>query len=605
LEQSYQGLYQEVADGIESLNLASYSLDMYRKDVRRAQLALWDGLKERLLAQGYTQEKFEKLALRLGRQVSIVHILRTLYLKRLESSVEALRISLERQASFQEKFVKILKQGRLLDAAGYRNIFEWNGTDDTVEAEETIDDLINQLPHIDPEEYLIDDVIKAVEADIATLNSILRKLPSPEDLPLYDSKLQELRRLLTGELKGKKVAVFSYFKDTARYLYRQLNIADFHQSLGHNRISITDSDIHPRQRKERITCFAPKSNNAPDIKGTDREIDLLFSTDVLSEGQNLQDATVIVNYDLPWNPVRLIQRAGRIDRIGSDADLVHIYNFFPEDKLEALLKLVERLYEKLDAVRRTVGLDTSSLGEAVDPKEFNAILRVQAQDLTILDELEQASELSVGEFVKQELLDFLKKIGEERLRRIPLGVGSGMRRQGQRGLFVYLKGVGRHFWCYYDLATEKITERKLDIIKLIQCKEATPRVEPDFDVYEVIDKVKSHVVNRFKQLQVSPPTFKSPQNHIINLLQTPSVRERYPVDKLVSSYSTPLPESMLRPLRKIWNTYRQNTSVEELVKLLQRFSDDNPIAEVIPPKPSLAEQLTKEDLKLVCWIALS
>lgn len=608
LEQSYQGLYQEIADAIENLNLASYSLDTYRKDIRLSQLALWDGLKERLLARGYTQEEFEKLALRLGRQVSIVHILRTLYLKRLESSVEALRISLERQAKFQEKFLEVLKQGRVLDAASYRNIFEWNGTDEVTEGQQAIDDLIGQLPQVDPKHYLIDDIVKAVEADIATLNSVLGKLPPREDLPLYDSKLQELKNLLTGELKGKKVAVFSHFKDTARYLYRHLNIADFHSSLGHNQISITDSDVGPKQRKQRILRFAPKANDPDDasgVRGTDKEIDLLFSTDVLSEGQNLQDATVIINYDLPWNPVRLIQRVGRIDRIGSDADFVHVYNFLPEDKLESLLNLVQRLHDKLDAIRRTVGLDTSTLGEAVDPKEFNAIRRIQTQDLSILDELEQVSELTIGEFVKQELLDFLKKIGEETLQRIPLGVGSGMKREGQHGLFVYLKGGDRHFWCYYDLAAGRITERRLDIIKLIQCRESTPRAEPDFDIYEVIDKVKTHVVNRFKQLQLGPLTFKSPQNHIVNLLQTPAVKEQYEVNQLVDYYSTPLPDGMLRQLRKVWNIYLQNQNIDQLVKHLQSFRAENPIAEVMPPKPSPTEQLRKEDLKLVCWLALT
>jgi len=604
LEQSYQGLYQEVADTIENLNLASYSLDTYRKDIRLQQMTLWDSLKERLLAQGLTQKEIEALTWRVGRQISIVHILKTLYLKRLESSVEALRISLERQARFQKKFLEVLKQGRLLDAAGYRNIFEWNGTDDTAEGEQAIDDLINQLPQVASEEYLLDDVAKAVQADIEALNSILKKLPKTEELPKYDNKLQELKKLLTGELKGKKVVVFSYFKDTTRYLYRQLNTPDFHKVLGHIRVSITDSDIDSRQRKDRIIRFAPKANEASYIKGTDREIDLLISTDILSEGQNLQDADTVINYDLHWNPVRMIQRAGRIDRIGSDWNWVHIYNFFPEDKLEALLKIVERLYEKLDAIKRTVGLDASTLGEAVDPKEFNAIRRIQEQDLSIFDELEQASELTVGEFVKQELLDFLKKIGEEKLQRIPLGVGSSMKRKGQYGLFVYLKGGDRHFWSYYDLATGKITERKLDIIRLIQCKETTPRTEPDFDVYDIIDKVKAHVINRFRQLQVSPLTFKSPQSQIINLLQTVEVREHYMVDGLVSYYSTPLPESMLRSLRKIWKIYLQNNNMDELVSFLQSFSEENPVAEVASPKPDATEQLQKEDLKLVCWLAL-
>lgn len=605
LEQSYQGLYQEVADIIENLNLASYSLDTYRKDVRLSQLALWDSLKERLLAQGLTQKEIENLTWRVGRQISIVHMLKTLYLKRLESSVEALRISLERQARFQEKFLEVLRQGRLLDAASYRNIFEWNGADDIAEGKETVEQLIDRLEKVDPEQYLLDDVAKTVQADIEALNSVLKKLPKAEELPKYDSKLQELKKLLVGELKGKKVVVFSYFKDTTRYIYRQLNTPDFYSALGHNRVSITDSDIDSGQRKDRIIRFAPKANEASYIKGTDREIDLLISTDILSEGQNLQDADTVINYDLHWNPVRMIQRAGRIDRIGSDWDWAHIYNFFPEDKLDALLKLVERLYEKLDAIKRTVGLDASTLGETVDPKEFNAIRRIQAQDSSILDELEQDSELTVGEFVKQELLDFLKQIGEERVKRIPLGVGSGMKREGQHGLFVYLKGGDRHFWSYYDLAAGRITERKLDIIKLIRCKETTPRTEPDFDVYDVIDKVKDHIVNRFKQLQVSPFTFKAPQNHILNLLQTGTIREEYEMSDLVTYYSAPLPDALLRSLRKIWDAYRRSGNVEELLQLLRTFSQANPVTPITPPTPTPVEQLQKEDLKLVCWLALT
>lgn len=606
LEQSYQGLYQEVADTIENLNLASYSLDTtYRKDIRLEQLALWNSLKDRLLAQGLTQKQIEELAMKVGRQLSIVHILKTLYLKRLESSVEALRISLKRQARFQEKFLEVLKRGKLLDAAAYRNIFDWNGTDDAAEEEQTIDDLISSLPEVDAEKYLLDDVTKAVQADVKALNSILEKLPQAEELPKHDSKLAELKKLLAGELKGKKVVVFSYFKDTVRYLYRQLNTTDFHSILGHSQVSITDSDIDSKQRKDRIIRFAPKANEALHIKGTNEEIGLLISTDVLSEGQNLQDADTVINYDLHWNPVRMIQRAGRIDRIGSDWDLVHIYNFFPEDKLEALLKLVDRLYEKLDAIKRTVGLDASTLGEAVEPKDFNTIHRIEAQDLSILDELEQDSELTIGEFVKEELLDFLKQIGEERLKRIPLGVGSGMKREGQHGLFVYLKGGDRHFWSYYDLATGRITERKLDIIKLIQCKETTQRAEPHFDVYDVIDKVKGHIVNRFRQLQVSPLTFRTPQNYILNLIQTGTVRDQYDVGDLVTYYSTPLPDNMLRPLRKIWDAYRQDSNIEKLLQLLRTFSQDNPVTPITPPTSGSAEQIQKEDLRLVCWLALT
>jgi hypothetical protein len=221
----------------------------------------------------------------------------------------------------------------------------------------------------------------------------------------------------------------------------------------------------------------------------------------------------------------------------------------------------------------------------------------------VLDELEEASELTVGEFVKQELLDFLKSVGEEKLKRIPTGVGSGMKREGQHGLFVYLKGGDRHFWAYYDMVTGKITERKLDIIRLIRCQEGTARQEPDFDVYEIIDKVKDSIVNRLRQLQASPLTFKAPQNQIVNLLQT--IRSQSEVDSLLAYYSTPLPNTLLRPLRKIWDQYRKDNDIARLMDSLNTFTEANPIAPVVQSGVAEVQTVQKDDLKLICWLALA
>jgi len=600
LEDVYDGLYEEVATTIENLTLASYSIDAYRKDVNLKQLTFLDTLKERLIAQGKTQKQMEDLTWRLGRQLSLVHILRTLYLKRLESSIKALRISLERQASFQKRFLEALDKGRLLDATNYRKIYEQNGTDEQVEGE-TEEEMINRLPSVDSREYFVDEIKEDVRADIKALESILRKLPKHEDIPATDDKLDELKRLLVEDLKGKKVVIFSYFKDTTRYIYSELNNPGFRKLLGHSKISVVDSGVSAADRKERIVRFAPKANENAHYKDTHEDIDLLISTDVLSEGQNLQDADTVINYDLHWNPVRMIQRAGRIDRIGSEFDIVHVYNFFPEDRLESLLNLVERLYQKLDAIRRSVGSDASTLGETIDPKDFNAIRRLEAEDESILDELEQASELTVGEFLQQELLEFLKQAGGEKLKRIPVGVGSSMKKDGQRGLFVYLKGGDRHFWSYYDLKTGKITERKLDIMRIIKCDEKTARFEPDFEVYDVIDKVKEHIVNRFRQLKASPLTFKAPQSHILNLLQTQ--RGERDVDHLINYYNTPLPDALLRHLRKAWNEYLKSQNLANFLTYLDTFAQANPLAPVSP----LAEKIQtvqKEDLKLICWLAV-
>ena len=601
LERSYKGLYAEVARLIEGLRLAPYHLDFYRRGL--PEFGPWKRLKETLQETGLSPGEAERLAWAMGRQASLVHILKTLYLKRLESSVEALKISLERQMRFQQAFLEQLREGRLLDATSFRRIeglvrrmagedadLEWT------EAEGEIQALITELPEIDPASYDLEAIEAAVALDIKALRSICQKLEALT--AREDDKLAALKRLLTGELRGKKVVVFTYFKDTARYLYRELrNDEDFLKALGHSRLSITDSQVKPQERKDRIIRFAPKAHDHPEVRGTGREIDLLISTDVLSEGQNLQDADTVVNYDLHWNPVRMVQRIGRVDRLGSDYDVVHAYNFIPEDALESLLGLVRRLRERLEDINRSGLLDAPVLGEMPTPQDFNALRRIADEDQTIWSELESLSELDVGEFLKQELLDFLKRMGEEKLKDIPLGVGTGKRApDGRRGLFVHLKGGNQHFWLFYDLAKGKFVERRLEVMRLVRCGEGEPTVIPDFDIYPVIERAKRHVVARLRQAQLKLPRLQPPQNHILNWLKT--LRPSEAVAELIAYFAEPLPEPYLRKLRRIW---RDRGDVTVLLNKLQTFAHDNPLTR--PERPEVPE-LSEEDLKLVCYMAL-
>ena len=120
-------------------------------------------------------------------------------------------------------------------------------------------------------------------------------------------------------MKGEKVLLFSYFKDTERYVYRQLSEdLEWQDRAGNPTLHRMDSGTETRHRDRVIQRFAPHANDRPEIAGTEEEIDVLISTDVLSEGQNLQDCGCVLNYDLHWNPTRMVQRAGRCDRIGCD-----------------------------------------------------------------------------------------------------------------------------------------------------------------------------------------------------------------------------------------------------------------------------------------------
>jgi len=165
--------------------------------------------------------------------------------------------------------------------------------------------------------------------------------------PDEDQKLNELQRLLTQLHGNDKVLIFTQYSDTADYIYSQLKKRGI-THLG----KATGGTPNPTRLAER---FSPLSNKA-DV-ATDNELRVLVATDVLSEGQNLQDAHVIVNYDLPWAIIRLIQRAGRVDRIDQSSAVIYCYSFFPADGVEDIIRLRGRLNERINENAAIVGSD--------------------------------------------------------------------------------------------------------------------------------------------------------------------------------------------------------------------------------------------------------
>ena len=165
--------------------------------------------------------------------------------------------------------------------------------------------------------------------------------------PQTDQKLNELEKLLSNTHKDEKVVVFTQYSDTANYIYKQL------EKRGIKNIEkVTGATKNSTSIVER---FSPISNKA-DIE-KENELRILIATDVLSEGQNLQDAHIIVNYDLPWAIIRLIQRAGRVDRIGQSSEKIYCYSFFPADEVEKIISLRTRLNERINENAGIVGSD--------------------------------------------------------------------------------------------------------------------------------------------------------------------------------------------------------------------------------------------------------
>ena len=222
-----------------------------------------------------------------------------------------------------------------------------------------------------------------------------------------------------------------------------------------------------------LAQFAPIGSGNGDDGGD--PIDILISTDVLSEGQNLQDCGVIINYDLTWNPIRLVQRNGRIDRIGSPHAEIGIYNMFPEAGAGGFAPPRRAAHEPNLDDRRIGLLDASVLGEVVHPRTYNTLRRIRDEDGAVLDEEEARAELAGPELLLKQLKDLLNRGGSVGLSTLPNGIHSGLRREKCNGMFFYFQaprsdGIGkRHFWRYIDARTHEIGENRYEIAQTIAC----------------------------------------------------------------------------------------------------------------------------------------
>ena len=192
--------------------------------------------------------------------------------------------------------------------------------------------------------------------------------------PAKDSKLQSLLHLITKVHRKDKVIVFTQFADTVRYLGHEFKARSVQSAA-----SVTGSSSDPTSYAWR---FSPISNNKGDIIPTKDQLRVLIATDVLSEGQNLQDGAIIVNYDLPWAIIRLVQRAGRVDRIGQKADEILCYSFLPAEGVEKLIRLRSRVRQRLKENQEVVGTDEAFFE---DDRNDAAVMDLYHEKAGILD----------------------------------------------------------------------------------------------------------------------------------------------------------------------------------------------------------------------------
>jgi hypothetical protein len=309
-----------------------------------------------------------------------------------------------------------------------------------------------------------------------------------------DEKLNALEAVLRQQHGDDKVLIFSQFADTVDYLAAQLARRGLRDVAG-----VTGTAENPTALAWR---FSPTSNNKRDAIPPTEELRILIATDVLSEGQNLQDAHVVVNYDLPWAIIRLIQRVGRVDRIGQHAPELLSYTFWPAEGVERLIRLRDRLRRRLRENQEVVGSDEAFF----EDDDAAGIVDLYHERPGVLDE-EPDSEVDLVSFayqIWQNAIDADPDL-KRQVERLPSVVYAAKDHEapaenGPPGVLVFLRtGHGQNALAWIDEQGRSVTESQFAILRAARCAADTPARPRATDHHALVQVAEDHILQERRE----------------------------------------------------------------------------------------------------------
>ncbi len=559
-------------------------------------------------------------------------LLRSALLKRFESSAYAFQRTLDKMIDGHEAFLSALDHGVVLSGDALR---EWTSSDG-----DDLDDFLSSLDAADDgnvrnaSEFDAAALGAAIRADLSLLASFRNEVQAHQagPDPKVDMLVEELaviaeeaaaEGVTAQQTRDKrKTLVFSYYSDTVEHIHGRLLAAveaDPRLACYRGRIA-TASGPDRSGRAQVIAGFAPRTAGG----GTEEDrYDLIIATDVLAEGVNLQQARHIVNYDLPWNPMRLVQRHGRIDRIGSDHSAVFLRCFFPDQQLERLLGLEERLQRKLKQASAATGVGDvlpGFTGRDVNLTETREeIDRLRREDATLF-ETGGASALSGEEYRRRLQAELRHSPVRRAVLDLPWGSGSGFLRIGgtQPGL-VFCARVGDHprpWFRYVPLGAdlEAVVDEQGRPVVIGDTLACLAAADPDNqqvpavlaeDVYRAAFGAWTHArqdILTSWMHNADPANLQQPVPRVMRdaaeLVRRQGAHLGELQDDLVSRLQAPYSPRILRAVRDGLahpGTARQR--VDQLAELADR------LGLVRQPSPEPLPPITEDDIHLICWIA--
>ena len=562
-------------------------------------------------------------------EVQLAGLLRSGLLKRFESSPYAFARTCEGMAAKHDDFLELLDHGKVATGEA---LADWIATDsDDVDSYlEEHEDRID-----DAEEYDLDRLRRHAAQDRETLLYFARRARevTRDKDPNLAVLVEELAKI-AQEAKShgigpedarnrRKVLIFSYYADTVDWIVKHLKaraetdprLADYRGRIA----SLSGSTGVPNKR-EVVWGFAPKTADAPAGEDEDR-YDIVVSTDVLAEGVNLQQAGQIINYDLPWNPMRLVQRHGRIDRIGSYHSQVVIRCVFPNQKLDDLLQLEERLNRKIGQAAAAVGVGEVLPGqerrEVVFSETREEIENLRKEDSTLFEQGGSRRGTISGEEYRQALRQAVDQGLREQIEQLPWGSGSGM------ALTSTEAAEPGYVFCLRVADSEKPLFRYVGpddggtpIADTLACLDRarplagadTPLVDMDDETYggafDAWDVARTDVVEKWN-FQADPLNL-APEIRPALTKAAQIVRKHHPpdlaqdeIDSAIDTIQAPYPERTIRTISAAW---RKSEDPKEQAANILAVIKDLGLERYQPPRP--LPQITEEDVHLICWIAL-
>lgn len=530
-------------------------------------------------------------------------LMRIMMFKRFESSVAAFRETLRRFCNIHELFLRSMAAGFIPAGEEAQSILYGSDRDDQVDFVDLEAELRRASQDYSIEHFDGNALYEAITADLKILRQ-MERLVEPIT-PALDDKLvvlqemlgrgrnpHEENRHLPGSLSNGKVLIFTQFAATADYLYE--NLKDI---IGEKLIRKVDSGTS--DLLDVVARFAPNAN--PVIKETiGSGLRVLVTTDVLSEGLNLQDGDHIINYDLHWNPVRLIQRVGRIDRLGSFHDRVYVYNFLPEAGVEKQLGLQERLSRRVQEIHDMIGEDAYILSKSERLNE-EAMYSIYNRDSGVLEsdgeENVPFSLLEAEEIIRQLQIDDPERFNY--IQSLPNGVRSGRVSDEKPAIYILCEAQDRNGEVRYrrmyllDTKGNLLTSDLQEILHSVECHPQTQRqpLPPNYNmiVARIQEEFEQEVIARQSELIHSTGRGGLGRSFVIQQLQvihdkTKDLEIKRTVNLLSQLFST---STLPRRCHNELNSLRsRNLKTSELLDQLKRIARDYGLATTskVPPE---------------------